>query len=63
MKGKKMHTEWKWVFGEMAWDIQVASFTGQPVVVEVVLQATLAAIGSTVANRRQQHLHDGCHQL
>ena len=31
VKGKKLHTEWKWVFGEMAWDIQVASFTGQPV--------------------------------
>lgn len=28
-KGKKLHTEWKWVFGEMAWDIQIGSFTGQ----------------------------------
>lgn len=28
-KGKQLHTEWKWVFGEMAWDIQMASFTGQ----------------------------------
>ena len=27
-KGKKLHTEWKWVFGEIAWDIQVANFTG-----------------------------------
>lgn len=28
-KGRKLHTEWKWVFGEMAWDIQIGSFTGQ----------------------------------
>lgn len=28
-KGKQLHTEWKWVFGEMAWDIQVSSFTGE----------------------------------
>lgn len=31
-KGKKLHTEWKWVFGEMAWDIQIGSFTGQQTV-------------------------------
>lgn len=28
-KGKKLHTEWKWVFGEMAWDIQIGSVPGQ----------------------------------
>ncbi|KAL0044614.1 hypothetical protein WJX82_002814 [Trebouxia sp. C0006] len=27
-KCKQLHTEWKWVFGEMAWDIQISSFTG-----------------------------------
>ncbi|DBB01694.1 hypothetical protein WJX77_000727 [Trebouxia sp. C0004] len=26
--GKQLHTEWKWVFGEMAWDIQISRFTG-----------------------------------
>ena len=31
-KGKKLHTEWKWVFGEIAWDIQIGSFTGQQAV-------------------------------
>ena len=27
-KGRRLHAEWQWTFGEIAWDIQTGQFTG-----------------------------------
>ena len=46
-KGKQLHTEWKWVFGEMAWDIQIGSFTGEQLPL-LVLPTTTTATSSSL---------------
>ncbi len=46
-KGKQLHTEWKWVFGEMAWDIQISSFTGEQLPL-LVLPTTTTATSSSL---------------
>ncbi len=46
-KGKQLHTEWKWVFGEMAWDIQMSSFTGEQLPL-LVLPTTTTATSSSL---------------
>lgn len=46
-KGKQLHTEWKWVFGEMAWDIQISRFTGEQSPL-LVLPTTTTATSSSL---------------
>ncbi len=45
-KGKQLHTEWKWVFGEMAWDIQISSFTGEQLPLLVLPTTTVTTSSS-----------------
>ena len=44
VQGRRLHTEWQWTFGEMAWDIQAGQFTG------VLLQESQATFGKAVTS-------------
>ncbi len=52
-KGKQLHTEWKWVFGEMAWDIQISSFTGE--------QLPLLVVPTTIVTTSSSLPEANCH--